>query len=77
MKALAHKEKIKLSRTLSTLLDELDGECLSTIKRIGNLRIKGLTESQLEDMLGELSAAVTHLRIHSGQVEKAIEEELG
>jgi len=35
-----------------------------------------LTEEQTEDMLGELSASVTHLRIHSEQLEKLIEDEL-
>lgn len=76
MKALAHKEKLRLTSTLSILLNELDEECLKTIKLIGSLRIEGLTNKQVEEMLGELSAAVTHLRIHSEQVEKAIEEEL-
>ncbi|MFZ3092066.1 MAG: hypothetical protein WA240_15770 [Nitrospirota bacterium] len=36
----------------------------------------GLTDNQLQEMFGELSATVAHLRIHSEQVEKAIEEEL-
>jgi len=76
VKALALKEKIKLSRTLLTLLDELDEECLETVKLISRLRVEGLTSVQLEDMLGDLSASVTHLRIHATQVEKALEEEL-
>ncbi|MEK6657659.1 MAG: hypothetical protein AABY58_09480 [Nitrospirota bacterium] len=76
MRALAHKEKLILTDILSSLLDELDEECLKTIRLIGNLRKQGLTEEQLEDMLGELSAAATHLKVHSEQVEKAIEEEL-
>lgn len=76
MRALALKEKLGVTNTLSTLLNELDEECLKTIKLVGSLRIEGLTDKQLDEMLGELSAAVTHLRIHSEQVEKAIEEEL-
>lgn len=76
MRALAFKEKLRVTNTLSTLLNELDEECLKTIKLVSGLRIEGLTDKQLDEMLGELSAAVTHLRIHSEQVEKAIEEEL-
>ncbi len=76
MRALAFKEKLRVTNTLSTLLNELDEECLKTIKLVSGLRIEGLTDKQLDEILGELSAAVTHLRIHSEQVEKAIEEEL-
>lgn len=75
MKALV-KERLRLTSTLTTLLDELEEECIKSIKLISNLRIQSLTGEQLEDMLGELSAAVTHLKVHSKQVEKAIEEEL-
>lgn len=76
MKALAHKERLGLTTALSILLDELDGECQRTIKLIENLQSHDLADKQTEDFLGELSATVTHLRIHSEQVEKAIEEEL-
>lgn len=76
MRELAHKEKLRLTSNLLVLLGELEEECLKTIKLISNLRIQGLTDEQLEDMLGELSAAITHLRVHSEQAEKAIEEEL-
>ena len=76
MRALAHKEKLRLTSNLLVLLGELEEECLKTIKLISNLRIQGLTDEQIEDMLGELSAAITHLKVHSEQAEKAIEEEL-
>jgi hypothetical protein len=76
MKALAQKEKLILTDILSSLLDELDEECLEVIKLIEKLRVQNITNKQLEDMLGELSAAATHLKVHSEQVEKAIEEEL-
>ncbi len=76
MKALAQKEKLILTDTLSSLLDELDEECLEVIKLIEKLRVQNITNKQLEDMLGELSAAITHLKVHSEQAEKAIEEEL-
>lgn len=76
MKVLAKKEKTRLNKTLSVLLDELGEECLKVIKLTEVLRIETLTDEQMEDMLSELSASVTHLKVHSEQVEKIIEEEL-
>lgn len=76
MRALAQKERSRLSKTLSVLLDELEEECLKVIKLTEGLRIENLTEGQIENMLGELSVSVTHLKVHSEQVEQVIEEEL-
>ncbi|MCX5718675.1 MAG: hypothetical protein NT055_01690 [Nitrospirae bacterium] len=76
MKVLAQKEKARLNKTLSVLLDELEEECLKVIKLTEGLRIKTLTDEQMEDILSELSASVTHLKVHSEQVEQVIEEEL-
>jgi hypothetical protein len=76
MKVLAQKEKARLNKTLSVLLDELEEECLKVIKLTEGLRIETLTDEQMEDILSELSASVTHLKVHSEQVEQVIEEEL-
>ncbi len=76
MKVLAQKEKARLNKTLSVLLDELEEECLKVIKLTEGLRIETLTDEQIEDILSELSASVTHLKVHSEQVEQVIEEEL-
>jgi hypothetical protein len=75
MKTLACK-KVKVNRTLSALLNEYQEECLNAVKLIEGLKLEALTEEQMEDMLGELSASITHLKIHSGQLERLIEEEL-
>jgi len=72
----AQKEKVGLSKTLSVLLDELEDECLKVIKLTAVLKIENLTDEQMEDMLGELSASVTHLKVHSEQLEQVIEKEL-
>ena len=72
----AQKEKAGLSKTLSVLLDELEDECLKVIKLTAVLKIENLTDEQMEDMLGELSASVTHLKVHSEQLEQVIEKEL-
>jgi hypothetical protein len=76
MKVLSQKEKARLNKTLLVLLDELEEECLKVIKLTEGLRIETLTNEQMEDMLSELSASVTHLKVHSEQVERIIEEEL-
>jgi hypothetical protein len=55
----------KISSTLTTLLNELRDECLSTIKLIHQLEIEHLTDDQIDDVMGELTASVTHLQTHS------------
>ena len=40
------------------------------------LKIHTLTDEQIEDLIGELSASVTHLKVHSEQLEHVIEKEL-
>ena len=46
------------------------------IKLTEGLKLEDLTDERMENMLGELSASVTHLKVHSEQVEQVIEEEL-
>jgi hypothetical protein len=75
MKA-TEKEKIRLSKTLLVLLNELEEECLKTIKLSAMLKMHSLTYEQMEDLIGELSASVTHLKVHSEQLEHVIEKEL-
>jgi hypothetical protein len=76
MKVLAKKEKTRLNKMLLVLLNELEEECLKVIKLSEGLKIETLTDEQMEDILSELSASVTHLKVHSEQVEQVIEEEL-
>jgi hypothetical protein len=64
------------TKMLSDLLSEYEEECLNAVRLIEGLKLQTLTEEQTEDMLGELSASITHLRIHSEQLEKLIEGEL-
>ena len=65
--------KVKISRTLLDLLNEYEEECLNSVRLIEGLKLETLTEEQLEDMLGELSASITHLKVHSEELEKLIE----
>ncbi len=73
MKALAVTKEINIDKTLKSLIDELEEECLHVVSLIEALKIKYLTEVQREDILGELSAALSHLEIHSSEVGQAID----
>lgn len=64
----------KLNPTVTTLLGELRDECLSTIKLIYQLEIEHLTEEQIEDVLGDLTASITHLQIHSAIVKEELDK---
>ncbi len=74
MKALALTKEIDLDKTLKSLIDELEDECLHVVSLIEALKIKRLTEDQREDILGELSASLSHLKIHSNELEEAIDK---
>lgn len=59
---------------LEVLLDELEEECLRAVRYIEALRVKELTEDQKEDILGELSASITHLRIQTDALDRKLDE---
>ena len=46
---------------------------LPPVKYIEALKAKGLTRAQREDILGELSASITHLRIQAEQMDRTID----
>ena len=54
-----------IDRTAITLLNELKDECARYIKLAGQIENKNLTEDQLASILGELTASLAHLNIHS------------
>jgi hypothetical protein len=64
-----------INSLLRILLSELSEECLSTIKLINQLDIEDLTDEQIEDILGELIASVTHLQVQASIVKKELEKE--
>ena len=57
-------------RLEAVLFDELEQECLNTVRYLEALKVSRLSKNQREDLLGELSAAVTHLRIQTEQFDK-------
>jgi hypothetical protein len=63
-----------LPKNMAVLLEELEQECLTAIKYIEALKVKELSDNQKEDILGELSASITHLRIQTEQLDKQFEE---
>lgn len=65
-------EKIK-PKHLSPLLEELEQECLVAVKFIEALKVENLSDDQKEDLLGELSASITHLRIQTDYLDKEFE----
>jgi hypothetical protein len=63
-----------LPNDMLPLFDELEQECLTAVKYIEALKAKELTRAQREDILGELSASITHLRIQAEQLDRTLEE---
>lgn len=74
MKAMASIKEKSIDKTLHLLIGELEEECLHVVSLIEALKIKNLYEDQREDILGELSAALSHLRVHSNEVEQVIDK---
>ena len=65
----------KISPTVTTLLSELREECLSTNKLIHQLELEHLTDEQIEDVSGELTASLTHLQTHSTMVKEELDKQ--
>ncbi len=62
------------SRMQTVLFDELEQECLNTVRYIEALKATRLSKNQKEDILGDLSASITHLRIKTEMFDKYFEE---
>lgn len=61
------------TRLQMVLFDELEQECLTAVRYIEALKVARLSKGQREDILGELSASITHLRIQTEHLDKALE----
>ena len=64
----------KIPEKLLPLFEELEQECLTAVKYIEALKVKELTDAQREDILGELSASITHLKIQAQELDRTFEE---
>jgi hypothetical protein len=64
----------KIESTLKVMLNELMDECLACIKLINQLELDNLSEEQVDELLGELTASVTHLNTQSNNIKEEIEK---
>ncbi len=64
----------KIENTLKVMLNELKDECLTYIKLTNRLELDNLSEEQIEELLGELTASVTHLNTQSDNIKEEIEQ---
>jgi hypothetical protein len=62
-----------LSKTMTILFEELEQECLTAIRYIEALKASALSTSQRDELLGELSASITHLRIQTELLDAKLE----
>lgn len=76
MKVSKIKEEAIVSRRLVVLLDELNQELQNTAELLAQLKVKGLTEEQVELILGELSASISHLHEHTDGLDELIMDEI-
>ncbi|PIP47684.1 MAG: hypothetical protein COS87_02255 [Chloroflexi bacterium CG07_land_8_20_14_0_80_45_17] len=76
MKVSKIKEEAIVSRRLVVLLDELSQELQNTVELLAQLKVKGLTQEQVELILGELSAAISHLHEHTDGLDELIMDEI-
>ena len=58
-----------------TLLQELREECLAALGLISQLETPGISETQEDEILGELSARLVHIEIHARETRELIDNE--
>lgn len=68
---LVHEKVI--NETLEGLLLELKEECENFIKLMNQLELENLTKEQIEEVLGEIMAAVVSLEVHSEHAKEEID----
>ena len=66
-----------LSPGTMTLLTELNEECQRILRLSAQLEIPGLKGTQVEAILGELSAAILHMHQHTRGLDTIIDEDPG
>ena len=65
-----------LSLRTETLLTELGEECQSVLKLLAQLERSGLVETQVDDLVGELSATILHLHEHTNGLDEILDEDM-
>ncbi len=72
MSILAEAKAQYVSRRARILLAELDEACQQVLKLLARLEMSGLSEKQVDDLLGELSAQILHLHGHTRDLDEII-----
>ena len=62
------------NKLTETLLNELREECLTVLSLLNQLETPGISETQEDEIIGELSAHLVHLEIHAKETQGQIEE---
>ncbi|MFZ4618592.1 MAG: hypothetical protein ACOYM2_20705 [Rectinemataceae bacterium] len=55
------------------VFEELETECRSTIQLIEALKERGISEDRREDLIGDLSASITSLKIQTNLLDEELE----
>ncbi|OGW44125.1 MAG: hypothetical protein A2Y66_07450 [Nitrospirae bacterium RBG_13_41_22] len=64
---------ITKDKLTETLLNELKEECLIILSLLNQLETLGISETQENEILGELSAHLAHLEIHARETQEQID----
>jgi hypothetical protein len=64
---------ITKNKLTETLLNELKDERLIILSLLNQLETPGISESQEDGILGELSAQLVHLEIHARETQEQID----
>ncbi len=64
---------LTINKLQETLLQELKEECLAVLSLLNQLETPGISETQEDEILGELSARLVHLEIHCGETREQID----
>ena len=63
-----------LPENMAVLFDELQQECSTAVRYIEALKVKELSKTQKDDIMGELSASITHLRVQTEALDRKLEK---
>ena len=64
---------ITKDKLMETLLSELKEECLVILSLLNQLEMPGISETNEDEILGELSARLAHLEIHARETQEQID----
>lgn len=64
-----------LSKRARVLLGELQEVCQQVLRSLAQLETPGLTDRQVDEILGELSALVVHLHGHTRGLDEVVDRD--